>query len=52
MVLRSIVEGSNDNASSQFISVQTITSVMPLQEQRRTEETLLLSGIFQGSNEA
>ena len=50
--LRLIVEGSNGNASLQFISVQTITSVMPLKEQRRTEETLLLSGIFQGSNEA
>ena len=50
--LRLIVEGSNGNASLQFISVQTITSVTPLKEQRRTEETLLLSGIFQGSNEA
>ena len=43
MVLRLIVEGSNGNASLQFISVQTITSVMPLKEQRRTEETLLLN---------
>lgn len=36
-VLCLIVDGSNENAS---FAVQTVTSIMQLKEQRRTEKTL------------